>query len=603
MNYLVGIDLGTTNTVVYYKENGVSGAKTELFNIPQLIAPGELKSLPALPSFVYLPAEGDVKAGDMDLPWRQGIDYTVGAYARDCAATQPDKVIISTKSWLCADNIDRRAALLPPHSTDVSRKLSALEATVRILEHVRCAWDYVMAVDDPDKVLARQQVVLTVPASFDAVARELTVEAARAAGLNIVLQEEPLAAFYSWLDEHESNWRKKLSPGDVVLVCDVGGGTSDFSLIKASGRDGNLELERIAVGRHILLGGDNMDLAAAYTAAAKLRADKNINLDNYQIMGLTQACRDAKEIMLSDPYAPPRHLTVLGRGSSVIGGTVTVMITNNELRKVVLDGFFPKCALTDLPQQSSRSGLRTFGLKYESDPAITRHLAEFMSRHCLESSDMPRFILFNGGVTKAAAIRERLLDTVNSWLGEGAKLSVLEGNDPDLAVGRGACCYAGVRQGGGVRIKAGSSHSYYIGVESTMPAIPGFAPPVQALCVVPFGMEEGSGNDIDYDGLGLIVGESASFRFFSSTERPEDDFGSVIVDADNSDALTEIPALTAFLPHEESVPPGSMIPVTLRSELTETGTVQLWCVSAADPESCWKLEFELRSKTGESDVS
>ncbi|MDD3118931.1 MAG: Hsp70 family protein [Victivallales bacterium] len=596
MRYLIGIDLGTTNSVVYYIDTAAENPVPQLFKIPQVVAPGETRALGVLPSAVYLPDEGAYPAAAFALPWCTGADFAVGEFARANAAREPDRTVVSAKSWLCAEEVDRRAAVLPPGRNNPARQISPLEATRRILAHIRDAWNYVMAEADIEALIEEQQIILTVPASFDAVARELTVEAARAAGLTVVLLEEPLAAFYAWLHRHTDSWRTGLVPGDVVLVCDIGGGTSDFSLIRAIDRDGNLELERVAVGRHILLGGDNMDLAAAYNTAVKLQQERNLQLDQYQIMGLTYACRRAKEKMLDDPNVIEQPLTVLGRGSSVIGGTITTRITAAELKQMIVDGFFPVCGLDERPRRNPRAGLRTYGLRYESDPAVTLHLAELISRHCTTPELLPNRILFNGGVTKAKAVRERLLQTVRSWLGAGAELRELAGTDPDLAVSRGGCAYALVRRGRGVRVRAGSSHAYYIGIESTLPAIPGFRAPVQALCLAPIGAEEGTGSDIPYDGLGLVVGEDVSFRFFGSTERQDDVIGTILPDADKDPALFELPALTATLPAADEVPAGSLIPVTLHGDLTETGTLQLWCIEPATGKR-WRLEFELRSTT------
>ena len=602
MKYLLGIDLGTTNTVVYYIDMEEAKAAPKEFKVAQLTAAGECRRLPLLPSCVYLPSAGEFPAGALSLPWDGSPGYIVGSFARECAGKSPDKAILSAKSWLCAGGIDRESPLLPQHSRNPESRISPVEATRRVLEHICDAWNYDMARDKPEARLELQELVLTVPASFDAVARELTVKAAEAAGLRVTLQEEPLAAFYAWLDVRGEHWRRELRVGDLILVCDIGGGTSDFSLVRVNERDGGLELERAAVGRHILLGGDNMDLAAAYTAAATLRKERNLQLDNYQIMGLTQACREAKEALLANPDSPPRQLTVLGRGISVIGGSVSTPVSGAEMRKIVIDGFFPVCSLDDKPAAPVQSGLRGFGLRYEADPAITRHLADFLSRHRAEGvRSVPNKILFNGGVTRSPAIRERLMSVIRQWLEGSGELTELIGNDPDLAVGRGACCYARAMKGEGIRVRAGSSHAYYIGIDPAMPAIPGFTPPTQGLCVVPLGMEEGTGMDIDYDGLGLIVGENAEFRFYSSTERGQDAFGDMLADVEAA-GLEESASLGAFLPGHGQTPPGSLIPVRLRSELTATGTLQLWCITP-DDDARWKLEFELRSGDGSENAS
>jgi len=592
MRYLIGIDLGTTNTVLYFCDQEQKVPQLQPFNVLQTIAPGETKALPLLPSFVYLPDDREAATAALALPWNPNPRCCVGEFARRNAATRPDRTVVSGKSWLCSEGVDRRSPLLPPTQANRDHQISPLDSARMILEHLRDAWNHAMATDDPEAKLEDQQIILTVPASFDAVARELTGEAAKLAGLKVTLLEEPLAAFYAWLHQRGEHWRQDLKPGDTILVCDIGGGTSDFSLIQANDRDGNLELERIAVGRHILLGGDNMDLAAAYNISAELQRDRGLRFDTYQLMGLTNACREAKEKLLADPNLPPQPITILGRGTSVIGGTITAKISSGTMNQVVVDGFFPVCAFADRPKPASHAGLRTFGLRYETDAAITRHLAEFLARHQQNNGAMPNKILFNGGVIKAALIRARLLETVQSWLPANVRLTELLGTDPDLAVARGACWYANVRAGKGIRVRAGSARAYYLGIESSMPAVPGFTPPLQALCVAPFGMEEGTGSDIAFRGLGLLVGETTEFQFFSSTERTSDQPGLMLPDAEDADLEHHAP-LTATLPAGDEVTAGTLLPVRLRAELTETGTLQVWCL-AENRDDKWKLEFELR---------
>ncbi len=599
--YYIGIDLGTTNTVVYFIDTASDETEPQIFKIPQITDFGEITEKETLPSFLYLPDDKEVPDDGLTLPWNSDANFSVGEFAKKNASKMPGKVISSSKSWLCSGNVDRLSPILPWNSNQPEKQLSPVEATKRILEHIKEAWNSIKGEDSTDDNLENQTVILTVPASFDAVARELTVKAAEQAGLKTVLLEEPQAAFYSWLTGAQENWRDNVSADDIVLVFDVGGGTTDLSLIKVIDKDGDLGLERIAVGNHILLGGDNMDLTMAYNAAAKFKADNGIKLDAYQISGLTHACRQAKETLMTNPDAKAQKLTVLGRGSSLIGGTISTELTREELTEILLNGFFPVCDLTDRPLVAKKSGLRTFGLNYESDPAITKHLAAFLSKHCDEST-LPNCILFNGGVSKADAIRERIIETIEGWLPKDtaradndSPLNILTGNNPDLAVAFGAGCYARVREGDGIRIKAGSSHAYYLGIESSMPAVPGFIPPVQGLCVLPMGTEEGTGTDIDYKGLGLLVGETTEFHFFSSTTKHDDIHGTIIEDADSDTDIEEMPSLSATLPAAKDVPPGSLIPIRLRSELTETGTMQIWCFDEGS-DSKWKLDFELRSK-------
>jgi hypothetical protein len=455
-----------------------------------------------------------------------------------------------------------------------------------------------MAADEPADRLEDQQVTLTVPASFDAVARELTVEAATAAGLTFQLLEEPQAAFYSWLHETGDGWREVLGDGDVILVCDVGGGTSDFSLISVVDQEGDLGLQRLAVGDHTLLGGDNMDLTLAYGMAAKLKREQGVDLDAHQIAALTHACRQAKEaIGAGADEAQP--LTILGRGSGVVGGTISMEIDAEEMRGLLVEGFFPQCEISDKPASRRKAGLRTFGLDYASDPGLTRHLAAFIDRHSFKDAQgrpmLPSAVLFNGGVTKSEVFQQRIISALSHWNEASERdVLVLTQHDADLSVAMGGAWHAYVQREGGVRIKAGSARSYYIGIESSLPAVPGFAPPVEALCVVNFGLEEGSTVDIDADGLGLVVGEPTEFRFFSSTCRQDDPVG-MRLSAWTDEELIEMPPVVAELPvdEREAAAIGTLVPVTLRTVLTDIGTLELWCDDSRGEHS-WKLEFELR---------
>ena len=593
MKHFVGIDLGTTNSVVYWMDSDAEQARPEIFGITQIVEQGELAERKMLPSFVYLPDPKETPKGSLNLPWKSGADLSVGEYARKRSPEVPGKVISSMKSWLCSQNVDRNAKILPWNRNNPDRQLSPVEASAKILEHIRDAWNDKFAKNDKSQRLEEQEIILTVPASFDAVARELTVKAAEMAGLKPTLLEEPLAAFYCWLLESGESWRESIKPGQTALVVDIGGGTSDFTLVRASDQAGNLSFERVAVGRHILLGGDNMDLTLAYAMAAKIKAESGASLDQLQIAGLTHASRQAKETLLASDGVPPQKLTVLGRGSSVVGGSISCTLSREEVDATLLDGFLPECGLDAKAASGPKSGLRSFGLSYEANPAITAHLAEFISQHCKTPESLPSAILFNGGVTKGLRLRQRLVSTIGKWLPSPNSLKVMGGTDPDLAVAKGACFYASVRKGKGIRIKAGSARSYYVGIESSMPAVPGFKLPMQALCVAPFGMEEGSGADISYSGLGLLVGETTEFLFFASTSRKDDQPGQVINDAMENPELEKLSPLSASLPPAEGIPSGSLTPVTLRSELTETGTLQVWCLGENDNK--WKLEFELRA--------
>lgn len=598
--YIVGIDLGTTHTVLAYIKADLADdeqPEIQLLEIPQVVSAGEVKAQSLLPSFLLLPGQHEVPEGGLALPWQPEIDYTVGEYARTRGAELPNRLIASAKSWLCNRGVDRTQAILPWDASTDGRRLSPLEASVRYLEHLRNAWNYQMVQDDQDARLENQELYLTVPASFDAVARELTVQAAQLAGLlNTTLLEEPTAAFYAWLEAHHGNWRDQIKVGETILICDIGGGTSDFSLIEVIDEEGNLVLRRAAVGDHILLGGDNMDLTLAYAMRAKL-AQKKTNLDNWQFRGLVQSCRKAKERLLNDPELEKEPLVILGRGTSLIGGTIRTELTRKELETMLVDGFFPIGAATEYPQRKPQVGVREMGLPYASDPAITRHLAYFLSRQAAgeestSTTPYPSAVLFNGGVMKAEPLREQVLDALRTW-SDNEDLRELPAADLDLAVAIGAAYYGLVRKGRGIRVRAGAPRTYYIGIESTMPAVPGIPTPIKALCVVPFGMEEGEEEHIRSKEFGLIVGEQAVFHFLASSTRKEDAVGEEVDDWGGE--IEEVATLEATLPSSDGEAGSAIIPVWLQSKVTEVGTLELWCV-ARNSDRKWKLEFNIREQ-------
>ena len=606
--YVVGIDLGTTHTVLSYvdiEERVDEGLpEVRVLMVPQTVAPGQVEARDNLPSFLYMAAGPEFPEGGLDLPWADHRSYTVGELARAQGAAVPTRLVSSAKSWLCHAGVDRTAAILPWQSPEEVPRISPLDASARYIKHLRDAWNQAMAGDDPGAALENQEVYLTVPASFDAVARELTLSAARSAGLdNITLLEEPQAAFYAWLAGQGDEWRKQLGVGDVVLVCDVGGGTSDFSLIAVKETQGDLELERIAVGDHILLGGDNMDLALAYAVSERLRGQGH-DLDPWQTRSLWYACRVAKEQILADPELDEAPVTVLGRGSRVVGGTVTTELTRLDIQKVLLAGFFPACESSERPDERRRVGLQEIGLPYAADAAITRHLAKFLGRH-IQSEDggaqegaflRPTAVLFNGGVMKAEDLRGRVAEVINSWLKaeDAPALKELPSGSLDLAVSQGAAYYGLVRRGKGIRIRGGVARSYYIGIESAMPAIPGMPAPLKALCVVPFGMEEGTAADIPSSEFGMVVGESVEFRFLSSTVRKKDPPGSMLERWAEDEIEELVPVQTAM--EDENDEPGTAVPVTLHAHVTEIGTLDLY-LRSRDGRS-WKLEYYVRD-TGE----
>ncbi|WP_165063706.1 Hsp70 family protein [Paludisphaera rhizosphaerae] len=596
--YVVGVDLGTTNSSLAYAEAAAGDdpkatAPIEQLALPQVVGLNDVSPRPLLPSFLYLAAPKEFPAGALDLPWKKDADRAVGVFARDHGAKSPGRLVSSAKSWLSHAGVDRRAGILPWTAPPEVAKVSPVEASAAYLEHLRDAWNASLGQAAGDR-LESQEILLTVPASFDAVARELTVEAAAKAGLTgVTLLEEPQAAFYAWLAEAGDRWRKQVKVGDVVLVCDVGGGTTDFTLIAVTEEGGDLALSRLAVGEHILLGGDNMDLALAYAVAGTLPQGMD-GLDSAQRVALNHACRAAKEALFADPKKKSAPVSILGRGSKVIGGSIKAELDRDTLTNVLVDGFLPICEPTDQPAKGRRVGLTEIGLPYAADPAITRHLARFLNRqagslHAEGTMIHPSAVLFNGGVFKADVLRQRVLDVLSSWAGR--TVPELHSNDLDLAVARGAAYYGQVRRGRGVRIRGGVARSYYVGLETSAPAVPGVAPAVKALCIVPMGMEEGTQADVPAADLGLVVGEPAVFRFLSSTTRRDDPIGAV-VERWNPEEIQELAPLETALPVEGDSE-GATVPVRLHSHVDEVGTLQLSCLSTRDDRR-WKLEFNVR---------
>ena len=597
--YVIGIDLGTTNSVVAYASTDVDSdtPSIELLQLPQLIAAGTVEAHESLPSFVYLATEAEANNQSLDLPWPSETKTAVGQFARTRSADAPNRSVVSAKSWLCHNKVDRRAPILPFEAPDDVGKISPVEATRQYLAHLAAAWNHKF----PDTPIQQQQVVLTVPASFDPVARELTRESAVAAGLpaDFVLLEEPQAALYAWLNQQGDDWRKKLSVGKTILVCDVGGGTTDLTLISVEEAAGNLELNRVAVGNHLLVGGDNMDLATAHVVAEKF-AEKGTKLNPWQSVSLWHSCRKAKETLMS-PSGPETHsISVLGRGSKLIGNTVTTEVNKGEIASMLLDGFFPVCSLNDRPQTQPASGFQEIGLPFESDPGITRHIADFLQRsnanteNNSEQPPTPDLVLFNGGVFKADSFQNRLLEVIGSW-SQNSPVQPLDGvHDLDCAVAKGACFYAWNKNNGGVRIRGGVGHSYYVGIETAGLAIPGAPRPLKALCVVPFGMEEGTQANIESNEIGLVVGQPVSFRFFRSNQRQTDQPGDLVTNW--QDQLEESDPLNTTLSAEGL--DESYAAVKFEANITELGMFELWCRSV-NTDHRWKLEFNVREKAAE----
>ncbi|MBS1877339.1 MAG: Hsp70 family protein [Acidobacteria bacterium] len=598
--YVIGIDLGTTNSALAWAAPPPDPRELSpvtLLGVPQLVNPGEVRDEDLLPSFLYIAGANDFPAGSLELPWPSAdSSMVVGELARKRGTENARRLVSSAKSWLSHAGVDRTAPILPVSAPEGVTKVSPVDASRRYLEHLAAGWNAKM----PEAPFAEQQVLVTVPASFDAVARELTLEAARKAGYqDPVLLEEPQAAFYAWIEKHP-DWRERVQVGDLILVVDIGGGTTDFTLISVTEGAGELQLERVAVGEHILLGGDNIDLALARHLEQQL-AGQGKKLDALQLNALWQQCRLAKERLLAEDANRGEHpVTILGKGTGLVGGTIKTKLLLEDVNRVLLDGFLPLVTSEEMPQRR-RMGLAELGLPYAADAAITRHLARFLRQQAAASEHgsvrrgpsglaCPTHVLFNGGVLRSPVVRDRMIEALNNWLrAEGmAPIQPLLGEDLMHAVARGAAYYGMARAGRGVRIRGGIPRTYYVGIESAMPAVPGLPAPLKALAVAPFGMEEGTDLKIPAREFGLIVGEPAEFRFFNSATRKDDEPGALL------DGIEE--ELEELSPVEVNLTgaAGEMVPVTLETVVTETGLLQLWCV-ARDGRR-WKLEFNVREQ-------
>ncbi len=605
--YAVGIDLGTTHCALAFVESATaSGEEVEQTQmlIPQLTAPGSVEERAMLPSFIYLPHPDEFTEGDLSLPWPSDPTRIAGELARRQGTTTPIRLVNSAKSWLCHPDVDRKAPILPPEVSAEIPQLSPFAATVQYLAHLRDAWNGQHAYDR----LEHQEVTVTVPASFDPAARELTAEAARSIGIeHLVLLEEPQAALYSWVNDSKGRWRHEVKVGDIILVVDVGGGTTDLSLIAVTEQAGTLELTRVAVGEHILLGGDNMDLTLAHLVKNKLKT-QGVELDRWQLQALTHGCRQAKEALLADAELESVPVVVPSRGAKLIGGSIRTELTREEVTTTLIEGFFPAIESSARPTERPRGALTKVGLPFAQDPGITRHLAAFLGRQAGATGDLegfveqahwasflhPTAVLFNGGVFNAKLLRERVMTVINQWLAaeDAPPARLLKADNLDLAVARGAAFYSHVRHHGGVRIRGGTSHSYYVGIEQAMPAIPGMAPELNALCVVPFGLEEGSEPVSPPQTFRLIVGEPVSFRFFGSSVRREDRVGDLLEEwsADEIEELDEIQtSLSAADRHKKGE-----VEVKLQAWVSEVGNLELIAVPLSGEMPEWKVSFDTR---------
>jgi molecular chaperone DnaK (HSP70) len=600
--YAVGIDLGTSNTVLAYAALGADGkpGPVTLFDVEQLVAPGEVAALPLLPSVRYQAGAGELAAADLQLPWAApaGAESAViGTLARKLGAQVPGRLVASAKSWLSHAGVDRLAPILPWGSPPDVPKVSPVDASASYLAHLRAAWNWRF----PHDPLEQQDLVLTVPASFDEAARALTLAAARAAGLpTLRLLEEPQAVFYDWLQRHRAALAAELAGTRLVLVCDVGGGTTDLSLIKVELRDGDVKLTRIGVGNHLMLGGDNMDTALAHLAEARLAGSGAAaeRLSASRLSQLVERCRAAKEQLLAADAPDHVNVTLLGAGARLIGGARSATLTREEVERLIVDGFFPQVDAAE-PLLQRRAGIVEFGLPYARDAAITRHVADFLRRHAdavreATTDTVPDTLLLNGGVFRAGALALRLEQTLAAW--RGAPLRVLHNDNPDVAVARGAVAYALAGEGGTPRIGGGAARSYFLQLGE------GKRGAGRAICILPRGSEAGRELRLDAHNFALRVGEPVRFHLFTSSAdaagRAPFALGE-LVDLDAGD-FARLPPIAMVL-QAAATTARREIPVQLASALTEVGTLEMHCVGVEDPTERWLLEFDLRQQDDAAD--
>ena len=595
--YGIGIDLGTSNCAV-----GLWDPTQDLHTIPivQVESPDQLVTQTVLPSCLYIPIEGEIAPEAGLLPWESKFSGIVaGTFARKRGALLPERYIASSKSWLCCEAIDRTAPILPWESP-IATHLSPVDCARVFLGHLRES----ILLAKPH-ALEEAEWVLTVPASFDEAARTLTVEAAQSVGLSISLLEEPQAAFYAWIAQQGDAWREQVAPGDLVLVCDVGGGTFDCSLIAVGADNGALRLDRIAVGPHLLLGGDNMDLALALSLQREL-LQKGTRLDRWQMLALIQQARMAKEQLLGNTTLEKVTVSLASKGADLFASTVQVEISQQQVLAIVLEGFFPHCAATEVPTAAPTGGVYELGLRYETEPAFTKHLAKFLHQAWQNARQHPDFgglidahpdgffrphkVLFNGGVFTATCLRTRMQEVLSSWTSHA--IQVLENPHLDLAVAIGAAYYAHNKATGqGIRIVAGTARSYYLGIETSRMAIPGWTPPLKGLCILPQGTQPEEIQTLAERTFGLVTGQPVTFRFFSSPRRPSDATGTWVEDAEVE--LEEGPALRSTLTPSEDTEKGALVPVTLQAHVTEIGTLEVF-LQQVQGERRWKLEFNVQ---------
>ncbi|MFO8113205.1 MAG: Hsp70 family protein [Desulfosalsimonadaceae bacterium] len=605
--YIVGIDLGTTNSAVSWIDTTAGGKKERgirLFDIPQLTSAGEISSLPVLPSFYYIPGKYDIHEDAIRLPWHPQVSHVVGTFAREQGASVPARLVSSSKSWLCHAGADRQAKILPWGASLEEGKVSPVQASAAYLDHIRRAWN--SRVKDEDGLLENQLLVITVPASFDEVARDLTIEAAKTAGLSdAVLLEEPLSAFYSWLVMHEQDWHNHIQPGELVLVCDVGGGTTDLTLITLTETGGQTpRFERIAVGEHLILGGDNIDLALARQVEIQFGTNASLSADRWKT--LCHLCRQAKENILNGRMES-ETITLMGEGSRLIGGTLTARIDSEMLDRIVSEGFFPLVEKSETPSPFPKKGISEFGLPYAQEPAITRHIGNFLENHRKDietflgpREPFPDLVLFNGGSLKAEAIRERVCEAIRHWFGKTDENHprVLETKSLDLAVAHGAAYYGLVKTGRGVRVGSGSPRSYYLGIAHGAASEENAAETQKAVCIVERGLDEGSRMSLENMTFDVLTNQPVSFDLYSSSYRSGDRFGDIVF---IDDTFTPLPPLQTVIQFGKKGAK-TAIAVTVEVEYTESGVLMLWCSAVATGHK-WQLRFQLRDSASRSPIA
>lgn len=580
----------------------------QVFSIPQVVGEGEVAGRNGLPSFLYLSPGHELPEGSLDLPWAANRRFAVGEFARFQGAKIPGRLISSAKSWLCHGGVDRRAPILPWGETEKAAKQSPVEASARYLAHMRDAWNFVMAAGDREKAFEHQDVILTVPASFDEVARELSLEAAKQAGLEgVTLLEEPQAAFYSWLARQEKDWDRLADAGTVILVCDIGGGTTDFTLISVKDAEGGPVPERIAVGEHLLLGGDNMDLALARLVESRLLGNTEKRLDSLRWHILTSLCRTAKERLLGDDPPGTVPITLPGRGRGVVAGALSASLNLEDVEETIMSGFFPPAPPDASPARQTTMGIQEWGLPFAPDPVIPHHMAAFLRTHRPGNGGAaknengrplkPDAILFNGGVFTPESMRRRLIDILCSWFpaSGGAPWAplVLENHMPAFAVAWGAAYYGMVRRGRGIRIVGGSPRAYYVKVVPTGDTEPEPGR-ISAVCIIPRGMEEGEEVEIESSVFRVLTNQPVSFSLYTSNVRAGDQLGEVLTLPE--DSVSKLPPLKTLLRFGKK---GVVrkIPVSLCAGLTEIGTLELAC-HALETDHRWRLQFSIRPDTG-----